>query len=78
MTDAEAQADTRRRLNDIAQAINERLPQHFGFIAFVFPFGDVKNGRINYVSNTNREDAINALKEWLIKCGAAEDWMKHL
>ena len=74
------QLDTRRRLNDIAHAINERLPEGFGFICLVFPFGKdaAKGGRCNYVSNAKREDAINALKEWMIKCGADEDWMKHL
>ena len=87
MTPEQAQADTRRRLNDIAHAVEERLPEGFGFMIMVFPFEGTKAeqppGRqgqpmLNYVSNAKREQVINLMKEWLIKCGAAEDWMKHI
>ena len=32
----------------------------------------------NYVSNANREDVLNAMKEFLIRCGHEEDWMKDI
>ena len=70
-------SDPRDRMQDIAHAVNERIPDGYGFMVLVFPFGG-KDGRANYVSNGRREDVVNAMKEWLIKAGHAEDWMKHL
>jgi hypothetical protein len=79
MTPEEQQTDTRRRLNDITHAVTDRLPEHFGFFVLVFPFGDGEAApHANYVSNAKREDVINVMKEWLIKCGAEEDWMKQI
>lgn len=82
MTPEQQQQDTEQRMRDICHAIKERLPEHFGFIVMVSPFDNVlpmgQGGRLNYASNIQRKDAINLLKEWLIKAGAAEDWMKHL
>jgi len=34
-----------------------------GFVLLVFPFGDGKRDRINYISNGNRDDIVIALKE---------------
>ena len=82
MTLEQQQQDTERRMRDICQAIKERLPEDFGFIVMVTPFEKRlpmgQDGRLNYASNIQRKEAINVLKEWLIKAGAAEDWMKHL
>lgn len=36
-----------------------------GFVLMVFAFGDVKGGRMNYISNANRKDIITALREQL-------------
>lgn len=70
------QEETRKRLNDIAHAIDERLPEKYGFLVLITPFGT--DQILNYASNMERKDAVNMLKEWLLKCGAAEDWMKHI
>ena len=70
------QSAVRRRLNDIAHAVDERLPAHYGFIVLVAPEGE--ESMCNYVSNLPRENAVNVLKEFLIRAGHAEDWMKHL
>lgn len=61
-----------------AQAVEAKLPDNHGFILLVTPYGEGDNNRLAYISSMQREDAINVLKEWLIKCGAAEDWMKHI
>jgi hypothetical protein len=63
-----------------AEAISARLPDNHGFILLSAPFNSAqeKDPRTVYVSNFKREDAINVLKEWLIKAGAEEDWMKHI
>lgn len=64
------------RLRDICHAINERLPEGHGFIVLTFETGP--GGILRYASNCQRSDCINALKEFLIKAGAAEDWMQHI
>lgn len=73
----EQQADVRGRMQDIGHAVDERLPEGFGFFVLVAPFNDPA-GHSNYVSNITRETAIHLIKEWLIKAGAEEDWMKHI
>ena len=67
-------------LQDAAQQIEATIPDGFGFVLFTFGFSNDsdKEGTMNYVSNARREDVINVLKEFLIKAGAAEDWMKRL
>jgi hypothetical protein len=68
----------REYLREMAKVLESKLPDNHGFILLAFPFGDDPNQRLIYTSNARREDAINALKEFLIKAGAAEDWMKHI
>jgi len=61
-----------------AQTLEMILPDNHRFILLAFPFGGNPDNRLAYVSNAKREDAINAIKEWLLKAGAAEDWMQHI
>jgi hypothetical protein len=61
-----------------ARSVEAKLPDNHGFILMVAPFGDGPDNRMTYISSMRREDAINILKEWLLKAGAAEDWMKHI
>lgn len=68
----------RQFLQEAADAVKAKLPDNYGFIILATPFEGQGDKRLVYISNTNREDAINMLKEWLLKCGAAEDWMKHI
>lgn len=68
----------RQFIEDASRAIEAKLPDNYGFILLAFPFNGEGDGRLVYASNARREDAINMLKEWLLKCGAAEDWMKHI
>ena len=70
--------DYKQYLQDCAEEIAKRLPDNHGFILLTFPFGQQVNARIGYVSNARREDAINALKEWLIKASGPEDWMRNI
>lgn len=60
-----------------AKAVQDKLPDHHGFILMAVPL-EGGDGRLKYISSLKREDAINVLKEWLIKCGHEEDWMKHI
>ena len=59
-----------------AQEIEKQFPDNTGFILFVCPYGADQTMR--YTASIRREDAINVLKEWLIKAGGPEEWMKHI
>lgn len=65
-------------LKEAARAIEAKLSDNHGFILLVGPYGDDPGNRLTYISSMRREDAINVMKEWLIKAGAEEDWMKHI
>ena len=73
-------------MGDIAHAIDERLPQGWTFLVLVAPVTppgakdmvDPAALRCNYTSNMRRADALNLLKEFLLRNGAAEDWMKDI
>lgn len=68
----------RQFLRDTADAVKARLPDNYGFILLAAPFNGEGDKRLIYTSNIQRGDAIAMLKEWLLKCGASEDWMKHI
>ena len=63
-------------LRDLAGMIKARLPDGYVFILLATSIGE--GGRTVYTSNARREDAINLLKEWLIKASGPEEWMKHI
>jgi hypothetical protein len=53
-------------IRDQAQSIGKKiasaLPDGWGFALLVFPLGEA-NGRMNYLSNADRETMVTALKE---------------
>lgn len=60
--------DTKRMMQAIAAGLDGILnggstEKRTGFVVLVFPFGEVKGARTNYVSNCDRADIIAALKE---------------
>lgn len=65
-------------LTDAARLVDARLPDNHGFILLVAPFGEGENNRLTYISSMQRADAVNLLKEWLIKASGEEEWMKHI
>lgn len=68
----------REFLKEAARAVEAKLPDKYGFILLAFPFNGEGDARLVYISNADRAGVLNAMKEWLLKCGAAEDWMKHI
>ncbi len=73
----------REFLRDMAEVLKAKLPDNYGFLLLAAPFDgpDGKaqgDGRLVYTATMRREDAIALLKEFLLKCGATEDWMKHI
>ena len=56
-------------MNDIAHILDRVIKEskeNQGFALFIFDFGT--NGRINYISNAQREDMLATLKEFIAKC----------
>jgi hypothetical protein len=68
----------RQFLQDTADIVKARLPDNYGFLILAAPFNNQGDSRLVCTSNIRREDAINMVKEWLLKAGAAEDWMRHI
>lgn len=55
------------RMQKIAKDITSQLPEGMGFVLLAFEFGDNPNRRLNYVSNSNRKDIVEVMKEWIRK-----------
>ena len=65
MTDKEKQAND--ALQAIAKEIKEKLPEKMGFALLTYEFGDIDDGKMMYVSNSNREDVLKAMLEFVGK-----------
>ena len=65
-------------LKEAAKAVHAKLPDHEGFILMAIPFKGQGDNRLKYISNLDRADAINVIKEWLIQSSGEEEWMKHI
>ena len=68
MTEREQEAN--EKLQAIAKEIEEKLPEDMGFALLAYEFGPVKEGeehKMLYVSNSQREDVILAMTEFIKK-----------
>ena len=65
MTNREKQAND--ILQAIAKEIKERLPENMGFALLAYEFGDAKDRKMMYISNSNREDVIKSMLEFCDK-----------
>lgn len=57
----------KRRMQKIAQKVDEELPNVYGFVVLTFNFGKDIDNEMMYVSNANRQDIVKAMKEWIEK-----------
>ncbi|WP_062347201.1 hypothetical protein [Novosphingobium sp. CCH12-A3] len=62
----------RANMNAMATAIDQTLngaskPKRFAFVMLVAEFGQIDNGRVNYISNGSREDMIAMMKEFIAR-----------
>lgn len=62
MPEQPIEPDKHEAMNAIAEALQEFLPG-LGFALLVFEYHD--KGRMNYISNTQREDMLIAMKEFI-------------
>ncbi len=73
--DAPIQREFQEMMNELATVLDQILnsnkrgaERENGFIVMVFPFAQVLEGdlRVNYISNAQREDVINLLRNQLL------------
>jgi hypothetical protein len=69
---------TTKRMQDIARSVDWRLPRGWCFFVMIFPPSSGEKRPCNYASNARREDVIKAIKEWMVRGGAQENWMKDI
>lgn len=50
-------------MRQLAAVIKDQLPEGWGFNLFLFQFGE--NGALFYISDAERSDVINAMKEYV-------------
>ena len=75
MTHGPIQEQYRKQMNRLAKLIDEffngrRKPNRkptVGFILLTAEFGKIEGGKVNYISNGNREDMIAMLREYLAR-----------
>ncbi|MGN1327654.1 MAG: hypothetical protein ACI4VQ_06255 [Clostridia bacterium] len=60
-------------LNMIGQIIEKLVPKNYGFIMLTYPHNEAK--RLYYISNSNREDVIKAMEEFIDK--TQNSWGEH-
>lgn len=65
MDQKDAEEIVKSKMQNIAKKVNDELPTGFGFVVLSFVFGNP--GQMMYVSNANREDIVQAMKEWIEK-----------
>jgi hypothetical protein len=59
-------------MNGLAHGIDDILngdkePKKVGFVLIMAEFGEITDGRVNYISNGEREDMLAMVKEWLAR-----------
>ena len=65
MTEREEQANN--MLQEIMQDIKNKLPEGMGFTLLAYEFGDKDGRRMLYASNSEREDVLKAMLEFVDK-----------
>lgn len=53
------------KMQNIARKVDEELPENWGFIVLAFKFNE--KGEMIYVSNADREDVVESMKEFIEK-----------
>ena len=54
-------------LQEIMNDIKKKLPEGMGFTLLAYEFGNIEDGRMLYASNSNREDVMKAMLEFVDK-----------
>ena len=67
--------DVRERMQETARMIATYLPPGTGYVLLAFDQGDRPGGRLEYVSNSRREDVARAMLEFIGK--VSNTWGTH-
>lgn len=71
MTHEPIQAEHRAMMNAVAQSLDEVFnpgdTRRVAFVVLTANMGDYEGGRVNYISNGNREDIVSMLKELIAR-----------
>lgn len=67
----EEELETKEMMVDVANILQKVFPK-MGFILMIFEFG--ASNRMNYLSNAERKDVVDALKEFIAK--TERSWAK--
>lgn len=71
-------SDITDRMQETARIVKTVLPPNSGFFLLAFDFDDAgRFGRADYVSNCNREDVVEIMKQFIQKTENG-GWMKDL
>lgn len=65
--------DLNEMLNMYGMLLKKMLPENYGFTLLTYPHNEAN--RLYYVSNSNREDVIKAMQEFIEK--TEKTWGKH-
>ena len=65
MTEREEKANA--MMQEIAKEIKEKLTEGMGFELLAYEFGDIDDRKMMYISNSNREDVLKAMLEFVDK-----------
>lgn len=61
-------ATAERKLREIGRMLKETMPTGWGFTLFLYEYGDeADKGSMFYLSSSDRQDMIKALKEFIAK-----------
>ena len=58
-------SNLKNKMQDIAKTVESQLPPSYGFIVLTYPHNET--GELLYVSNSNRNDVVRAMKEFIKK-----------
>ena len=61
-------------MQKLARFVDSQLPFGWGYVVLAFPFGE--GGRMNYISNSKREDVVRSMHEFIEATKAK--WGDHL
>ena len=56
--------NAREVMQDLARYVESKIGKKYGFAILIYEH-DTDKGRLNYVSNSDREDVVEAMKEFI-------------
>lgn len=66
MNQKELEEKVKEKMQDIARMIKSEIPREFGFVLLTFAH-ESENWQMIYVSDSNREDVVKAMEEFIEK-----------